>query len=98
MHRWGHGRGGYPEALAVMSEKEARLKIVKRLIDLGRQEAMANAMEALDPSIEFETAFSMVNEMQNENLIKLVYCVPPAVINVQLTRVGLDWYQNKSRA
>jgi len=37
-----------------------------------------------------------VNEMQNNNLIKIIYCVSPSIINVQLTRIGQHWYQNNS--
>lgn len=70
--------------------------ILKFLVDLNRPEAMANAIEVLQRTLDYDHAFGIVNEMQNKNFIKIVYCVSPDVINVQLTRVGQQWYLNNS--
>lgn len=76
---------------------EAEKKVLKNLVELNRPEAMTNAMVVLQPSMGYEKAFEIVNEMQNKNLVKIVYCVAPHVINIQLTRVGQQWYLNNQQ-
>ena len=81
-----------------MGIAEAEKKVLKQLVELNRPEAMTNAMVALQPAMDYEQAFEIVNEMQNKNLVKIVYCVAPNVINIQLTRVGQQWYLNNQQA
>ena len=71
-----------------MSLSETEIKILKHLVELGRPEAMGNAKEVIPPTLDYETAFEIINNMDNKNLIKLVYCVSPNIINVQLTLLG----------
>lgn len=81
-----------------MTSAEAQRQILKHLVDLNRPEAMINALDALQQILDYEKTFEIVNEMQNNNLIKIVYCVAPSIIHVQLTRVGRHGYQNNSTA
>ena len=81
-----------------MALTQTEIQILKYLVELGRPEAMANAKELISPTIDYENAFELVNDMNNKNLIKLVYCVSPNMINVQLTLFGEKEYQNFAEA
>ncbi len=63
-------------------------QILNALLSEGRPEAMVNAMSATGSSSSYEQVFREVMDMENRNLIKLVYCQFPGVINVQITLVG----------
>ena len=77
-----------------MTLTESESQILKHLIESGRPEPMENAMGILNPTKDFGSTFEIANEMQNKNLVKLVYCVHPNTINVQLTLVGEKKYQD----
>ena len=64
--------------------------ILEALVAEGRPEAMVNAVRVAGTAASYEHVFSVVVDMENRNLIKLVYCQFPAVINVQLTLVGKE--------
>ena len=81
-----------------MALTQTEIQILKYLVELGRPEAMANAKELISSTIDYEYAFELVNDMNNKNLIKLVYCVSPNMINVQLTLFGEKEYQNCAEA
>ena len=64
--------------------------ILEALVAEGRPEAMVNAARVAGTEASYEQVFALVMDMENQNLIKLVYCQFPAVINVQLTLVGKE--------
>jgi hypothetical protein len=64
--------------------------ILRALVAEGRSEAMVNAMKIAGPGESYERVFESIMKMENQNLVKLVYCQHPAIINVQATLVGLD--------
>ncbi len=63
--------------------------ILRALAAEGRSEAMVNAVKIAGPGFSFEEVFSIIMDMENRNLVKLLYCQHPAIINVQGTLVGL---------
>jgi hypothetical protein len=62
--------------------------ILRALVAENRPEAMVNAVKVAGNELTYEQIFQAVMEMENKNLVKLVYCQFPAIINVQLTLVG----------
>jgi hypothetical protein len=68
-------------------------RILKVLIDEGRPEAMANAMKAIKEGETYDLVFETAIEMQNKDYLKILYCVFPGVVNVELTRVGQSAYK-----
>jgi hypothetical protein len=46
-------------------------------------------MKIAGPGESYEQVFESIMKMENQNLVKLVYCQHPAIINVQATLVGL---------
>jgi len=68
-------------------------RILKVLVDEGRPEAMANAMKAAMPGETYDAVFETAIAMQNSDYLKILYCVFPSVVNVELTRVGQSAYK-----
>ena len=80
-----------------MNSTDATLEILRAMIATGREEPMINIVEVLKGGMTFEGAFHLANEMQNKNLVKLVYCAHPKVVNVQLTLVGEVVFEKSQR-
>ena len=68
-------------------------RILQVLVDEGRPEAMANAMKAAIPGETYDVVFETAIAMQNSDYLKILYCVFPSVVNVELTRVGQTAYK-----
>lgn len=62
--------------------------ILQALVAEGRPEAMVNAVKIAGTGSSYEQVFQTIMEMENQNLVKLVYCQHPSIINVQATLVG----------
>jgi hypothetical protein len=73
--------------------KDIERKILAALVAEGRPEAMVNAILASGGE-SYASTFASVMDMENKNYLKLVYCQFPTIINVQLTLVGRDVYEN----
>ncbi len=73
--------------------KDIERKILAALVAEGRPEAMVNAILASGGE-SYASTFDSVMDMENKNYLKLVYCQFPTIINVQLTLVGRDVYEN----
>lgn len=69
-------------------------QILQALLFEGRPEAMVNAVKVSGPPHSYEEVFNEVMDMENRNLVKLVYCQFPAIINVQITLVGQEAARN----
>ena len=67
--------------------------ILTALGETGRPEAMINAMQAAGSDAAYEKVFEIVMGMEHKNFVKLVYCVHPNVINIQMTLVGESAYR-----
>lgn len=68
-------------------------RILKVLVDEGRPEALANAMKAARAGEDYDLVFETAITMQNKDYLKILYCVFPSVVNVELTRVGQSAYK-----
>lgn len=62
--------------------------ILQALVAEGRPEAMVNAVKFAGPGVSYEQVFAIILDMEGKNLVKLVYCQYPSIINVQATLVG----------
>lgn len=62
--------------------------ILRALVAENRPEAMVNAVKIAGSELSYEQVFAAIMEMENKNYLKLVYCMHPTIINVQLTLVG----------
>lgn len=80
-----------------MDVRKAQNEVLKHMVELRRPEPMANVMEILNHQIDYQEGFDLANEMQNKDFIKIIYCVFPNVINVQLTLIGKKEHENTSR-
>lgn len=67
-----------------------QMSILQALSAEGRPEAMVNAVKIAGPGFSYENIFHTIMEMENNNLVKLVYCQHPSIINVQVTLVGQE--------
>jgi len=74
-----------------MAQNNLERRVLKLLVDEGRPEAMANAMKAADGET-YDTVFETAIAMQNKDYVKILYCVFPNVVNVELTKVGQSAY------
>ena len=69
------------------------IKILSKITEPG---GTGNVMEILDwPTSRFEEGFMLANEMQNGNLVKLLYSnFNKNLVVVELTLVGQSEYRN----
>lgn len=82
-----------------MTRSEAESKILQALNALDRPGAMFNVMKAIsDYTTDYETGFSLANEMQNKDWIKIIYgSFTQNLVNVELTLIGQQEWERRSK-
>lgn len=67
------------------------------MVEFGRPEPMANIMELFNHQIDYQPGFDLAHEMKNKNFVKIIYCVFPNVINIQVTLIGKQEHEKTYR-